>query len=33
MCAILGVLNSNIDNNLFKEMLDIMNNRGKDSTG
>ena len=33
MCAILGVLNSNINNDLFKKMLDLMNNRGKDSTG
>ena len=33
MCAILGAINTNIDKNLFKEMLDYMSNRGKDNTG
>lgn len=33
MCAILGVQNSNIDKNLFKSMLELMNNRGFDNTG
>ena len=33
MCAILGTLNKNIDDNLFKDMLNIMSNRGSDNTG
>ena len=33
MCAILGVLKDNFNKELFKDMLELMNNRGKDSTG
>lgn len=33
MCAILGVLKKDFDKYLFKDMLELMNNRGKDSTG
>ena len=33
MCAILGAINTDIKKNLFKEMLELMNNRGKDNTG
>ena len=34
MCAILGVLSKDYFNQkLFKSMLELMNNRGKDSTG
>jgi len=33
MCAILGVLKNNFNKKLFKDMLELMNNRGKDSTG
>ena len=34
MCAILGVLQKKeFNQNLFKSMLELMNNRGKDSTG
>lgn len=33
MCAILGVLKKDFDIKLFKDMLELMNNRGKDSTG
>ena len=33
MCAILGVLKDNFNKDLFKDMLELMNNRGKDSTG
>ena len=35
MCAILGWLNKGkqIDSNKFREMLELMNNRGKDNTG
>ena len=33
MCAILGVLKKDFNEYLFKDMLELMNNRGKDSTG
>ena len=33
MCAILGYIGNNLDNNKFKEMLDIMSCRGYDNTG
>lgn len=33
MCAILGLTNSNISQEKFKDMLDLMSNRGKDHTG
>ena len=33
MCAILGAINTNINETLFKEMLEFMSNRGKDNTG
>ena len=35
MCAILGWVNKNkaIDSNIFHEMLELMNHRGKDNTG
>ena len=34
MCAILGVLQKKeFNQELFKDMLELMNNRGKDNTG